>query len=111
MADMATQCFAGNAARGMSLVALHNGGGVGIGKSINGGFGMVLDGSGRVDEIIKSAMIWDVMSGVARRSWARNANAIETATLFNESQSEAHITLPYLADENMVTALVDEKLA
>ncbi len=51
MADMATQCFAGNAARGMSLVALHNGGGVGIGKSINGGFGMVLDGSARVDSI------------------------------------------------------------
>ena len=111
MADMATQCFAGNAARGMSLVALHNGGGVGIGKAINGGFGLVLDGSERVDEIIKSAMIWDVMSGVARRSWARNANAIETATLFNEKQSEAHITLPYLADEAMVTALVDEKLA
>ena len=60
MADMAVQCFAGNAARGMSLVALHNGGGVGIGKAINGGFGMVLDGSERVDEILRSAMIWDV---------------------------------------------------
>ena len=57
MADMAVQCFAGNAARGMSLVALHNGGGVGIGKAINGGFGLVLDGSERVDNIIKSAMI------------------------------------------------------
>jgi len=52
-----------------------------------------------------------VMGGVARRSWARNANAIETATLFNEKQSETHITLPYLADEDMVTALVEEKLA
>lgn len=61
MADMATQCFAGNAARGMSLVALHNGGGVGIGKSINGGFGMVLDGSDRAAKIIESAMMWDVM--------------------------------------------------
>lgn len=61
MADMAVQCSAGNAARGMSLVALHNGGGVGIGKAINGGFGMVLDGSERVDEILRSAMIWDVM--------------------------------------------------
>src|SRR5665648_922680 len=58
MADMAVQCFAGNAARGMSLCALHNGGGVGIGKSINGGFGLVLDGSERIDEIIKSAMMW-----------------------------------------------------
>jgi urocanate hydratase len=69
---MAVQCFAGNAARGMSLVALHNGGGVGIGKAINGGFGLVLDGSKRVDGIIKSALLWDVMGGVARRSWARN---------------------------------------
>jgi urocanate hydratase len=66
MADMAVQCFAGNAARGMSLCALHNGGGVGIGKAINGGFGLVLDGSERVDEIIKSAMSWDVIGGVAR---------------------------------------------
>ncbi len=68
VADMAIQCFAGNCARGMSLVALHNGGGVGIGKSINGGFGMVCDGSERVDEILKKAMLWDVMGGVARRS-------------------------------------------
>ncbi len=64
MADMAVQCFAGNCARGMSLVALHNGGGVGIGKAINGGFGMVCDGSDRVDEILRSAMLWDVMGGV-----------------------------------------------
>ena len=72
MADMAVQCFAGNCARGMSLVALHNGGGVGIGKAINGGFGMVCDGSERVDRILRSSMLWDVMGGVARRSWARN---------------------------------------
>ena len=54
MADMATQCFAGNAARGMSLVALHNGGGVGIGRAINGGFGLVLDDSYRVDDVIRT---------------------------------------------------------
>ena len=66
--DMAVQCYAGNAARGMSLIALHNGGGVGIGKSVNGGFGLVLDGSELTDEIIKSAMAWDVMGGVARRN-------------------------------------------
>ncbi|GAF38234.1 urocanate hydratase [Agrilactobacillus composti DSM 18527 = JCM 14202] len=69
MADMAVQCFAGNAARGMSLVTLHNGGGVGIGKAINGGFGLVLDGSQRVDAIIQSSILWDVMGGVARRNW------------------------------------------
>ena len=61
MADMATHCFAGNAARGMSLVALHNGGGVGIGNAINGGFGLVLDGSERIDAVIKQAIPWDVM--------------------------------------------------
>lgn len=83
MADMATQCYAGNAARGMSLIALHNGGGVGIGKSINGGFGMVLDGSERVDTILRMSMPWDTMVGVARRSWARNDNAVTTAMEYN----------------------------
>jgi len=78
-ADMAIHCFAGNAARGMSMVALHNGGGVGISKSINGGFGMVLDGSERVDEILKKSMVWDTMVGVSRRNWARNEHSIETS--------------------------------
>lgn len=103
MADMAVQCFAGNAARGMSLCALHNGGGVGIGKSINGGFGLVLDGSERVDNIIKSALLWDVISGVARRSWARNEHSIETIHKFNEDYAEsAHVTEPCLADDDLV---------
>ena len=111
MADMATQCFAGNAARGMSLVALHNGGGVGIGKSINGGFGMVLDGSRRADEILESAMLWDVMGGVARRAWARNENAITTSMEYNQlNQGRDHITLPYPADEEKIKALVAQKL-
>lgn len=111
MADMAIQCFAGNCARGMSLVALHNGGGVGIGKAINGGFGLVLDGSDRIDDIIKKAMLWDVMGGVARRSWARNKNALETTMEFNDLfRGEAHVTIPYLADEKMISTLVDEKL-
>ncbi|MCL2398048.1 MAG: urocanate hydratase, partial [Defluviitaleaceae bacterium] len=105
MADMATQCFAGNAARGMSLVALHNGGGVGIGKSINGGFGLVLDGSERVDNIIRTAMMWDVMGGIARRSWARNENSIATAAEYNQRHS-GHITLPYVADEGLVADVV-----
>ena len=109
MADMAVQCYAGNAARGMSLCALHNGGGVGIGKSINGGFGLVLDGSERVDKIIKSALLWDVMSGVARRNWARNEHSIETAEAFNEAYAgKAHITIPALADDAMVRGMVDK---
>ncbi len=107
MADMAVQCFAGNAARGMSLVALHNGGGVGIGKSINGGFGMVLDGSERVDGILRSAMLWDVMGGVARRSWARNPNAMQVSEEFNTSHGDGyHITLPYLVDEHLLDTIL-----
>lgn len=109
MADMAVQCFAGNCARGMSLVALHNGGGVGVGKAINGGFGMVCDGSLRVDEILRSSMLWDVMGGVARRSWARNEHAMETSEAFNLSHGDAyHITLPYLADEELIKRIVAE---
>ena len=107
MADMAVQCFAGNCARGMSLVALHNGGGVGIGKAVNGGFGMVCDGSERVDEILRSAMLWDVMGGVARRSWARNPHAMETSEAFNDSHARDYqITMPYVADEELIKKIV-----
>lgn len=106
-ADMATHCFAGNAARGMSLVALHNGGGTGIGKAINGGFGMVLDGSKRVDEILRSAMSWDVMGGVARRNWARNPNAMEVAMAYNqENDNGDQVTIPFQTDEAGVTEAV-----
>lgn len=109
MADMAVQCFAGNAARGMSLVALHNGGGVGIGKSINGGFGLVLDGSERVDNIIKSSMSWDVMGGVARRAWARNENSISTSIEHNKMNVGVdHITLPYIPDEKLIKDVILE---
>lgn len=112
MADMATQCFAGNAARGMSLIALHNGGGVGIGKSINGGFGMVLDGSERVDNILKSAMPWDVMGGVARRAWARNENSITTSMEYNKNnEGTDHITIPYIPKEELVKNLVESAFA
>jgi urocanate hydratase len=107
MADMATHCFAGNAARGMSLIALHNGGGVGIGKAINGGFGLVLDGSERVDNIIMKAIPWDVMGGVARRAWARNENSIETAAEYNmANKGQDHITLPYVADDTLIEKLL-----
>ena len=111
MADMATQCFAGNCARGMSLVALHNGGGVGIGKSINGGFGMVLDGSDRAATIIACAMMWDVMGGVARRSWARNENSISTSVEYNKNYAgSGHITLPMIPDEELVAKAVKAAL-
>ena len=111
MADMATQCFAGNCARGMSLVALHNGGGVGIGKAINGGFGMVLDGSERAATVIASAMMWDVMGGVARRSWARNENSISTSVEYNKNYpGRGHITLPYIPAEDLDKKIVAEKM-
>lgn len=107
MADMATQCFAGNAARGMSLVALHNGGGTGIGNAINGGFGMVLDGSERIDEILKLSMSWDVMVGVSRRSWAGNKNSLNTVKEYNRrEQNRGIITEPEIADEKLIESLI-----
>jgi urocanate hydratase len=110
MADMATHVALGNASRGMSLVALHNGGGVGIGKSINGGYGMVLDGSMEVDQILKEAMTYDVMAGVARRAWATNEHAMETSVHFNEEEKRASITIPYLSDEkNIKQAILNYK--
>ncbi|MCQ2609675.1 MAG: urocanate hydratase, partial [Lachnospiraceae bacterium] len=109
MSDMAHQCFAGNCARGMSLVALHNGGGTGISKAINGGFGMVLDGSDRVDTILKAAMPFDTMIGVSRRSWARNEHAVEVAMEYNKDNSKTdHITLPYIADDEVVNKAYKE---
>lgn len=108
MADMATQCFAGNAARGMSLVTLHNGGGTGIGNAINGGFGLVLDGSERVDAVIRSGLLWDVMCGVARRGWARNEHSVETARAFNQESPQGHITLPYLVDDEVIDKVVSQ---
>ena len=109
MADMATQCFAGNAARGMSLIALHNGGGTGIGKSINGGFGMVLDGSERVDTILRMSMPWDTMIGVSRRAWATNENALTTVAEYNKMyEGQDHITLPFVADQEMVAAALKQ---
>ncbi len=107
-ADMAHQCWAGNAARGMTMTVLSNGGGVGTGKAINGGFGLVLDGSERVDRILDTALEWDVMGGVSRRAWARNPNAIETVTAWNEANANrGHVTVPHLADDAMLEELID----
>ena len=105
---MAHQCFAGNIARGMTYVVLSNGGGVGTGKCFNGGNGILLDGSERMDKVVASGLDWDVMGGVARRAWARNENAMETARLWNgKMQGEGHITEPFVADEKLVARTVD----
>ncbi|KQC11640.1 MAG: urocanate hydratase [Candidatus Cloacimonas sp. SDB] len=108
-ADMSVQCFAGNVARGMTLVVLSNGGGVGIGRASNGGNGIVLDGSARIDKIIESGLSWDVMGGVARRNWARNENAMKTAVEWNRKKAgKGHITIPYLVSDDLINSLVKE---
>ena len=115
MAEMSIHCFAGNAARGMTLAVQSNGGGVGIGKCFNSGFGLVLDGSEKVDNIIKSAVDWDVHGGVARRAWARNQHAIETMLDWQQSDgqlgsSSGYITLPFIADDDFIQELVADHL-
>ncbi len=111
VADMAHHCWAGNAARGMTMAVLSNGGGVGTGKAINGGFGLVLDGSERVDRILDTALEWDVMSGVSRRAWARNPNALETVAAWNMANgARGHVTVPHLADDQFLEQLVDRAL-
>ncbi len=108
-ADMSVQCFAGNVARGMTLVVLSNGGGVGIGRASNGGNAILLDGSEKAAEIIRKGLSWDVMGGVARRSWARNENAISTAVKWNEKNSSTgQITVPFLPAEKLVESLVKD---
>lgn len=110
-ADMAVHNFVGDAVRGMSMVVLSNGGGVGIGKAFNGGFGLVLDGTVEKDRIIRAAMEWDVMNGISRRSWARNPHALEVVREWNEKNKErGHITIPFEADEDLVDRLVNERL-
>lgn len=102
-ADMAVHCYAGNAARGMSLIALHNGGGTGIGKSINGGFGLVLDGSEQAAEAVRQAIPWDTMVGVSRRSWARNDHSMTTVAEYNQIREGTDvITMPYIASDDLI---------
>ncbi len=110
-ADMSVQCFGGNIARGMTLVVLSNGGGVGIGRASNGGNGILLDGSERTDNVIRKGLSWDVMGGIARRSWARNPQAIETAARWNQVQKGAgHITLPFVPEDELIDKLVEDKI-
>jgi urocanate hydratase len=109
VADMSHQCWAGNAARGMTMAVLSNGGGVGTGKAINGGFGLVLDGSERVERTLDTALEWDAMGGVARRAWARNPNAIETVDAWNRANAaRGHATVPRIADDSLLERLVGD---
>ncbi|MEC7756726.1 MAG: urocanate hydratase [Candidatus Thermoplasmatota archaeon] len=97
-ADMSVQNFVGDSFRGATWVSLHNGGGVGWGEVINGGFGLVIDGSEQSQKNIDSMISWDVNNGIARRSWARNNGAISTITRAMDSDKRLVVTLPNIVD-------------
>ncbi|MBL7951907.1 MAG: urocanate hydratase [Flavobacteriales bacterium] len=101
-ADMAVQNFVGDAFRGATWISLHNGGGVGWGEVINGGFGMVLDGSADSDRRLKSMLLWDVNNGIARRAWARNPNAMWSIEQEMKRTPLLKVTLPNEAEDGLV---------
>ena len=106
-ADMAVQNVIGDSFRGATWVSLHNGGGVGWGEVINGGFGMVLDGSSESETKLRNMLHWDVNNGIARRSWARNKEAIFTLRKEMERTPGLKVTVPYIADDK----IIDEALS
>lgn len=101
-ADMAVQNVIGDSFRGATWVSLHNGGGVGWGEVINGGFGMVIDGSEESDRKIRNMLFWDVNNGIARRSWARNKGALFAIRREMERTPELRVTLPNPADDELI---------
>jgi urocanate hydratase len=107
-ADMAVQNFVGDAFRGATWVSLHNGGGVGWGEVMNGGFGMVIDGSESSLDRIRSMLSWDVNNGIARRSWARNIGAIKSIKRSMEIDSDLIVTIPHLVDSDLLSSLNSE---
>ena len=101
-ADMSVQNFIGDSFRGATWVSLHNGGGVGWGEVINGGFGMVIDGSDNSDENIKSMLSWDVNNGIARRAWAQNSEAIFTIKRAMENDPNLTVTVPSKVSKSLL---------
>ncbi len=106
-ADMAIQNVIGDSFRGATWVSIHNGGGVGWGEVINGGFGMVLDGSKESDRRLKAMLFWDVNNGIARRSWARNEGAIFAAQRAMEEEVNLKITLPNKVDNELINQIFE----
>ena len=104
-ADMAIQNVIGDSFRGATWVSIHNGGGVGWGEVINGGFGMVLDGSLEAEKRLKSMLFWDVNNGIARRNWARNEGAVFAIKRAMEVEPNLKVTLPYLVDDQILKDL------
>lgn len=105
-ADMAVQNFVGDAFRGATWISLHNGGGVGWGEVMNGGFGLVLDGSADADRRLKQMLFWDVNNGIARRSWARNKEALFAIKREMRRSPSLKVTLPNLVDDSLLDGLV-----
>ena len=105
-ADMAVQNFVGDAFRGATWISLHNGGGVGWGEVINGGFGMVLDGSADSDRRLKSMLLWDVNNGIARRAWARNPNAVWSIEQEMKRTPLLQVTLPNEAEDGLIDRVI-----
>ena len=101
-ADMAVHNMVGDSFRGATWVSLHNGGGVGWGEVINGGFGMVIDGSDEADRRIRSMLLWDVNNGIARRSWGRNKGAMDAIRREMERTPDLKVTLPNIADDALI---------
>ena len=101
-ADMAVQNVIGDSFRGATWVSLHNGGGVGWGEVINGGFGMVIDGSADCDRRIRQMLFWDVNNGIARRSWARNSGSMDAIRREMERTPELQVTMPNLVDDDII---------
>lgn len=106
-ADMAIQNVIGDSFRGATWVSIHNGGGVGWGEVINGGFGMVIDGSEEADRRIKNMLHWDVNNGISRRAWARNSGAIFAIKREMERTPELRVTIPNIADDYLVRKAAD----
>ena len=104
-ADMAVQNVIGDAFRGATWVSIHNGGGVGWGEVINGGFGMVIDGSEACDRRIRQMLFWDVNNGIARRSWARNSGSMDAIRREMERTPELRVTLPNLVDDAIIDSI------
>ena len=107
-ADMAVQNVIGDAFRGATWVSLHNGGGVGWGEVMNGGFGLVLDGSPKAARRVKSMLFWDVNNGIARRSWARNAGAISAIQRAMLEEPRLTVTIPNLVNSSLLDTLFDD---
>ena len=107
-ADMAIQNVIGDGFRGATWISIHNGGGVGWGEVINGGFGMVIDGSADADRHIRQMLFWDVNNGIARRSWARNEGARFAILREMERTPELRVTVPNLADENLIRDILKD---